>query len=94
MRDIVIGRPSNAVCSQFVADNRKGVGESAGINRHGVADGRAAQEGVAHHLGSESCASVRKGAGEALTGILLGGGKRVQSVAGLYPKKLLLTQAM
>jgi len=30
------------------------------------------KKGVAHHLGSESCASVRKGAGEALTGVHAG----------------------
>ena len=31
------------------------------------------KKGVAHHLGSESCACVRKEAGEALTGVRTGG---------------------
>ncbi len=30
------------------------------------------KKGVAHHLGSESCTGVRKGAGEALTGVPTG----------------------
>jgi hypothetical protein len=30
------------------------------------------KKGVAHHLGSESCARVRKEAGEALTGVHTG----------------------
>jgi hypothetical protein len=30
------------------------------------------KKGVAHHLGSESCTGVRKGAGEALTGVRTG----------------------
>jgi hypothetical protein len=30
------------------------------------------KKGVAHHLGSESCASIRKEAGEALTGVYTG----------------------
>ena len=30
------------------------------------------KKGVAHHFGSESCAWVRKGAGEALTGVHTG----------------------
>jgi hypothetical protein len=30
------------------------------------------KKGVAHHFGSESCTGVRKGAGEALTGVRTG----------------------
>ena len=51
---------------------REGDQGCAGINRHGVADERAAQERRAHHFGSESCAWVRKDAGEALRGVHTG----------------------
>jgi hypothetical protein len=46
--------------------------ESAGIKPAWSSDERAAQERVAHHFGSESCAWVRKDAGEALTGVHAG----------------------
>ena len=44
----------------------------AGINRHGVADERAAQERSSAPFWPESCVWVRKDAGEALTGVHTG----------------------
>jgi len=48
------------------------------------------KKGVAHHLGSESCASVRKEAGEALTGVHTGqvlSSEIITSVCRLCPDK-------
>jgi hypothetical protein len=47
-------------------------------------------EGIASHIGPESCASDRKGAGEALTGEsagrVLSGGRRYASASGGWKK--------
>src|SRR5215471_14090565 len=45
---------------------------SAGINRHGVTNGRVVRKGLATHLESESCEGGRKVALEALTGAYAG----------------------
>src|SRR5215472_16356506 len=45
---------------------------SAGINRHGVTNGRVVKKGLATHLETESCEGGRKAALEALTGAYAG----------------------